>query len=278
MPWLQLSILVFSLSLPPSFLSFFFFFLTGPVPCDLAAPRLSWRLEIRWGGIQLGGGFRLLKRICAFLSGDAKEKKKKKRGLKRYIKAELQSYWEMRVGRGEEGGEGLVCRHERERVCMLRFLFVMPSARSGGRQFFVFHSNVAVNPLIVLNYLMGSNWGPLIVREERPSWSSCGKKDPRMNKHPPPHPHSVCLRREEDEKESVELWEKCVAKAWGGAGKKKKKELVLQMMGRLSVKRMCAHFQFCPSPSSFLLLPLLPLLIMMRGWHGSGPCSVNQLM
>ena len=50
-----------------------------------------------------------------------------------------------------------------------------------------------------------------------------------------------------------------------GLGKKKKKELVLQMMGRLSVKRMCAHFQFCPSPSSFLLLPLLPLLIMMRG-------------
>ena len=83
--------------------------------------------------------------------------------------------------------EGLVCRHERERVCMLLFLFVMPSARSGGGQFFVFfYSSVAVNLLIVLNYLMGSNWGPLIVREERPSWSSRRKKkDPQMDESPP---------------------------------------------------------------------------------------------
>lgn len=108
---------------------------------------------------------------------------------------------------------------------------------------------------------MGSNWGPLIEREERPSWSSRGKKDPRMDE-PPPLSVFVCLRRGEDEKESVGLWENVLPKHVEGL---KKKELVLQMMGRLSVKRMCVHFQFCPSPSSFLLLPLLPLLIMMRG-------------
>ena len=83
----------------------------------------------------------------------------------------------------------------------------------------------------------------------------------------PPLAVCLCLRRGEDEKESVGLWENVLPKHVVGLEKKEKKKRVGVTDDGTTVgeARVCVHFQFRPSPSSFLLLPLLPLLIMMRG-------------